>query len=410
MKKWNQGFCILIASLLAGCSGGLEFNGDGQATSIQPRATPVQHFPLPIETFDPQTQLYVVDTTVVANGRATASPQVAQPSWSEPATIPMPVDPAVFPTKTSTDIWRTSGSENRDFTPPAPTLIDEIDAWGGGTTRAGSMSMVTQWLLQQVDGQVRTDTPIDYDSTTFQSVAISIVGGTPTPPPAPGDQGSAQQSPIDAGVGPKPLPINSPAVIGSNNEHYTNAAVATMTPPTANEVEYAFSFHLTANYEAPPGLFFGKWIEADQENLFIESNRLFMSEAPLPFFYAADATTRVLGGIYIDRSAQDPYYVGVLLGHIVGVGVGLPQLAFIRPGISNGEEDLMNVNVEVDQLFFRTSGRRFQYVSEGLARMQNTRQFPLGSQERIDAEARSAAQWFDALGMRLKETTPGPLR
>lgn len=395
----------VLAIASAACDGGIKFNGDTGDTQINPRSTPINHFPLPVETFDIQSQQYYLDGAVIAGGRPAKVTAPGQPGWAMPATPPLPTDPSAFAIKASTDVWFAHGDrmagdmdDRDDGAGMGPNMMpDEVDIWGGSATRAGSMSYACQWLVQQVNGQPRTDGPINYDNVNFESIAISIADGE--------GAGVPIQARIDPGVGPLPLPNPNPGfTIGTSNSHWVNPAI---NMPAPNEVEYAI-----AVAPAAPPVLFTKWMEVDRENLFIEMLTDSVSEAPSAAYFAADGHLSGNGGVYINRIVQNEYYTGVILGHTIGCGVGVPETAFVRPGISNGEEDIMNVNVEIDQLFFITSGRRFQFTAEALIRMQNTPSYPLplNSPQRLAAEAVSTASWFDRRGLRLKETCPGPLR
>ncbi|MCA8938756.1 MAG: hypothetical protein KDB07_03045, partial [Planctomycetes bacterium] len=348
---------------------------------------------------------------VVFQGRNVASPPANQPQHSEPQTIALPVNPTSFVFKSGTDVWEMTGTLDRNA-----NMVIDLNERGGPPGMAGAMAMVCQWLIQNINGQPRTDVPLFYENAQFQSVAVTVIGHNPGTQAnsAPSGSAATRQSPVSARIGL--LGSQSPTQdVLTPNISALNASVGM--PGTHNHVEFAFGGGL-------PNILFGKFQESQQENFFIEDlTGVLTPDAPVPAYFDASGRAAVNGGIFTNLLPVNVvpqydanlnifwYYWGAVVGHMMGNGLGLNQVAFSVPGASsNGEEDLMNLNLETDVSFYATAGRRFQYTSEGLLHMQNTIRFPLGSQARADGEAASQSDPFDPAGTKRGETAPGPNR
>ena len=434
---------VVAAGVMAGCgSGGIAFNGDGEVQRILPRTLPLLHFPLPCESFDVVDQLWQLDSDVQLNGRDTKSPPgEAAPyyDWAEPVTEAMAdyLWPELFQPRDDTDVWFTQGTGNRD---PQPSPIDEGQYLGDERVRGAAMSYVAQWLMQTVDGQVRTDSPLLYDTQEYESIAISQDADEDPNTTPPHDSTILATSNVSETQLPNPVDprialfdhLQEGDVIETGN---INALYTPVTMPgTCNDIEWA------AGYYCPSSVLFGKYMEVKQENLFIECNGVgTLTEAPTNAYFTPSGRLSLPGGIYVDRLLQGfeisypnalqssitgvyatGYYAGGIQGHIIGVGVGVPQVAFVRPGVNNGEEDIMNVNIETDQVYYCYGNRRLQYTSDSLLIMQNVQNFPLtpeddGSFPRADALAlalnpTNTEGHLNLACIFMGETTPGPNR
>lgn len=414
-KSRGRGFAMALlvgsSAFLAACgSSGIEFNGSGSDARINPRSQPLVHFPLPIETFNQQTGAYEIDGAVIAVGRQVPSSKPGQLEWSEPVTAGLPGGITAFTYKSSTDVWEMHGVENRN-NPLTP--IDLTEFWGGQPVLAAAMSVVCQWMLQQVNGDRRTDMPVAFENVEFQSIDISLIGSVAPQGPTNGSN-NQRQSKVSPRIGERGK-LQAGEDVVTDNPKAANTAVNM--PGTANHIEFAFA----AN--APGPVLFSRWQEGPQENLFIESMNQTVTDSPTNGYFAASGTATMNGGIYVNRITPSVtpvynlninigfYYAAACLAHVIGCGHGLQQTAFVRPGTENNfEEDVMSKNVEVDQSYYITSGQRMNFTTEGLLHFQNSQRYPLGSSVRSDAALRSLIDPFDPTGLRMGETAPGPRR
>jgi hypothetical protein len=412
-------FAITFGSLaLAGCSGGIKFNGEDNSDRIQPRTTPINHFPLPLEVYDPLTNKYNIERATLLFGRTVATPKTSQPQYSEPVTDALPVAVNTFVFKQGTDVWDFTTIHDFIPTPIPDGLVDMTTAYGaqGQPYMAGAMSMLCQWLVQNVDGTERTDTPFINDNVEVESIGVTVASpGYSIPAPgilAASSTGDSRQRPIDAKIG----------VIGTTDPSktvYTQNAHATNTPTSMPGHSNQIDFTIT---NAPAALTYGAWRESAQENLFTEDNYNIMVDAPSSGYFNAQKKITMYGGVFIGRftapvaPVYDPnidiawYYIGVIAAQTFGVGTGLELTSFTRPGVSTEEEDLMNISVATDQVFFVSAGRRFQFTPESLLVMHNTSSLKIGSDTRLNADLLSLNNPFDRSGTRMRETAPGPKR
>jgi hypothetical protein len=395
---------------LAGCSGGIKFNGEDNSDRIQPRTTPIVHFPLPLEVYDPLTNKFNMDRATMLFGRLVATPKTSQPQYSEPVTDAMPTSPQAFVFKQGTDVWEFTSR----FDLNGNMVLDIVDSYGGSAAlyMAASMSMLCQWLVQNVDGTPRTDTPFNYNNVDLESIGITIFNANGLGTNAQSGTNDSRQRPIDSKIGP----------IGSTDPAktvYTSTAASSNTPTSMPGHSNQIEFSLT---NGPAALTYGAWREASQENLFVENNQNFMTDSPSSGYFNAQKKISMYGGFVMGRliaplaPVYDPnidigwYQIGVVCGQIVGLGTGLPLTSFTRPGVSSEEEDIMNISVATDQVFFQSAGRRFQYTPESMLMMHNTSSLKIGSDTRLNADLLSLNNPFDRSGTRMRETAPGPKR
>jgi|GEM_PF-6360714 len=422
---------VLLAMASCGSSG-LEFNGSGTNNQINPRTSQITHFPLPIETFRDQKepQVWEIDRDVRLNGRAmpnvTLNDEQNLPPWAHPQTAAMPVTPGVFTIKANTDIWDMIDTD--EFPTPPNMVADRIDAGFNNQATAEAMSVICQWLVQDVTGNPRNDTPIVYENLQFEAIPFSITLNSNISPAAPGFAGRQFQYPVSTRITPGGTqnPPADPVFTANPNSNLWGPALDGIIVPGQTMPGLANSIKMGSG-NMPPALLYATWAEARAENLFIEASNGALVDVPIPAYFSATGRATVSGGCMVLRldgnveasystgQGQTPmqiafYYLAVVIAHQVGIGVGVPEVAFVRPGVSNGEEDVMNVNVQLDMSFYVAAERRFQFTSEGLLHMQNTNSYPLGSAERAFAQSQSFMDQFNTQGILMNETMPGPRR
>jgi len=401
------------AFFMAGCTGGIEFNGTDNSNRINPRTTPIKEFILPIEAYNATDNTWELDRATILFGRLAANPPTSQPQYSQPETAALPQNPTSFVFKTGTDIWEITAAEDRN----GNMIVDMNDKYGGTANRAfaGAISMVCQWMAQQVDGTPRTDTPFTYDNVQIESLPITIFNSGGIGAGALSSTNNQQQRPVDARIGMfGQLQPNQDVVTQNKNA----LLLPVSSPGRTNQVEMSFGGAALGG----PSITMGSWLEAPQENYFIESNRQFMLNFPTAGYFATSAESAHFGGVYINvvnspfNNVYDPstevsfYHLGALMGHCIGRGIGLPSIAFVRPGTSTGQEDIMTSSLLFDITFYQATGRRFQYTPEAFLIMRNTSTMPIGSAARSEAELRSQQDPFDIQGTGRRETLPGPKR
>jgi hypothetical protein len=402
-----------------GCAGGLEFNGTDNSDRINPRTTPIRPFALPIEAYNPLESEYQIDRATVLFGRQVAGAPGGAVQFAHPATDAMPQNPTAFVFKAGTDIWEITGDVDRFPTPIPNGIADVADAYGAPTSMnpnqavAGMISVVCQFMAQNVDGTPRSDTPFTYDNVEIESIPITIFNSNGIASAALSATRNRQQRPVDARIGPFGALQPGEDVVSQNK----NAVLQPVSSPgRTNEISLGIvgsPFTMAA------------WLEAPQENLFIESNWSFpgvLDGVPVTAFFNMFGLGSLPGGVYVNRTripfnpTYEPnldisfYHNGVLISHAIGRGVGIPSVAFIRPGVSSRQEDIMNASVLLDIVFFQTAGRRMQFTPEAFLVMRNTSSLPIGSAARFEAVDRSLQDPFHPQGINMRETLPGPKR
>ncbi len=401
---------------ITGCSGGLDFNGTDNSDRVNPRTTPIRPFALPIEVYNTLESEYRLDRDVILQGRPAANPPGGALPWSHPATDQMPQNPTAFVYKQGTDIWEVTADVDRNLN----LVLDMVEAYsvanamGPNQAMAGMISTVCQFMVQNVDGTPRTDTPFTYDNVELESMPITIFNSGGLGAGALSATRNSQQRPVDPRIGLFGSLQPGEDVVSQN----PNAALQPVSSPgRTNEISLGIVGSAFTQ---------GSWLEAPQENMFIESNwsasGAAMVGTPVTAFFNIYGVANIPGGVYINRTLRpflpvynqtldiSFYHNGVLIAHSIGRGIGVPSVSFIRPGVSSRQEDIMNASILLDIVFFQTAGRRLQYTPEAFLIMRNTSNLPIGSAERFEAEDRSLQDPFAPLGANMIETLPGPKR
>ena len=353
--------------LLAGCSpGGIIFNGVAQVEQFPVRKTPIVHYNLPSEWYNPTTQKIEIDSALLpVNDLGFA--ELAAPGH---------------------DLWMMRYHDGCTDNPTCPTAPIPDWRWthdiyktpGPGWPSTGNimiagycMSFQNQWFLRDLDGSAFTGTPpVEYENIEYSSMVISIhewaQGVSPIsqtfsfiPPYA------AQQEP------------GLPSTFDANN-------VPRVQLPVNNILEWQYN-----GVGAPAGLLGSAWREAPAKNNHIESNIMALQQVPAPDYFGGGGPINAGGGVYMKRysdawqgtttgvgSLIDPddavlysYYLAAIGNHLIGYGVGLVDSSFALPGVADGQEDIMNISVIFDLSAFIAAGKQFQFVTEDCLRMQD---------------------------------------
>lgn len=390
-------------ALLSGCgSGGIVFNGERQIDQFPVRKTPIIHFNLPSET-DPVTGNYDLkwDSLPMVASAFSVLPFPGHDWWAMDMFSPNPGvgggicsdnptcrTPAEVPDWQFThDIYKTPGPGW-----PNPNVTTSVANPANRFIAAWVLSLQNQWFLREPDGSSRVaatpgDPPVHYEALGFASMAISIheIGVTTLPPQPLNDYTPALLG--NPAIAPQ-QEVGDPATVGANN-------VARISVPVNNLVSFGYN-----GVGAPQGLLAAGWREFPAENTKIETvvsafpgtnGAMNLVNVPVPDYFGGGGPISCGGGIFQKRFSDGwqqttggtsstvnindglvySYYLAAVANHVIGYGLGLIDSSFALPGVVDNEENIMNISVIFDLTAFIAAGKKFQFVSEDLLRMQD---------------------------------------
>lgn len=394
MKRVALFLACGVVGLLAGCgSDGIVFNGVKQVEQFPVRKTPIVHFNLPSEVFDPVTGDASVDVMSFLPLGPNTFTELSSPGhdlWSN----------LLRGTDVNGDMvedwyqivsgdpgtWLVYGAEWPD------TAVQQAPYPGLGTVPAQdyiewwSLSLMNQWFLRDIDQQPRVaqvpgDPPISYEGAGFSSMAISL------------HEAAAATSPYS------PLWVNNTPGVPAQQETTMNTPPGTglngnirVNPPMNNFLHWLPN-GLLAN-DPFIGLLAIGWWEPPAENIHIETIGGGLQRVPAPDYFSAGGFIDAVGGIYLtayidlwrgvtetaggaapvvdrDDGVLFSYYLAVIAAHQVALGIGMANSSFALPGVVNNQEDIMNESVLMDMTAFIAAGKEFNFVLEDLLRMQD---------------------------------------
>jgi hypothetical protein len=382
MRRVAALIAVGVVGLLAGCgSDGIIFNGLRQVEQFPVRKTPIVHYNLPSEMTDPVTGDNWVDVTLFTSlnimpGTFTEQATPGHDLWAQDFYTTCTDNPTCPPPNVpipdfiyTTENYKVPGASWPDASVTSSGIAPSIyiGAW--------TLSLQHQWFLREINGSVIVPTvvgnpPVQYESVSFSSMAISIVeraqavtGGTQL-------SVAGQQEAIPAG----------PTSIGANG-------IEQIVVPASNFLDFAFN-----GEGAPAGLLAAAWREKPAENKHIETNFRALQGVPVPDYFGGGGPITAGGGVYhqrfsdnwqqttagtnstidIDDGVNYSYYLAAVGNHLIGYGLGMVDSAFALPGVVNNQEDIMNLSVVLDMTAFIAAGKEFQFVVEDLLRLQDT--------------------------------------
>jgi hypothetical protein len=387
-------FAVGTLAIVAGCSAdGIIFNGEGQIEQFPIRSTPVVHYNLPSEVFDPGRNRMVLDINSF-DGIAVGTFIERSPGYdlwpqffttfscSDNPTCGTPAPVADFPFSMAVTIpgengpiWPPSG----DFPHPSITTSTTpasvfIAAW--------TLSLMNQWFLRDVNGSALQPpfpgaAPVTYESVRFGSMPISIHEAAAANV---GYSSTFQDSP------PRSLhqETGDPNTFGANGHRRVQT-------PLSNGITWAYE-----GGGAPPSIAGLGWREAPAQNTHIEVNTstpgpggngmLMMANVPAP----GGGSLNFGGGVYTIRyvilwaqitdgnsviQTNDgmtfSYYLGAIGCQLMGYGLGLRAHSGFTAGAFDKQDDIMNQSIMQDMSFLLAPGHQLQFVVEDLLRMQD---------------------------------------
>jgi hypothetical protein len=386
-------FGTLVA--LAGCSDGIEFNGQGQVQQFPIRTTPVVHYNLPSEIFDPVKGRMVLDIDSFDGVTVQSFVEQSTPghdlwvqfmvsmSCSDNPTCPTPAPAPDFIVAMATTV---NGPSGRIWPPagdfPHPSITTTSAAPASVYIAAWTLSLMNQWFLRDVDGAALQPpfpgaAPVTYESVRFGSMPISIhealnanIGFSDT----------FTQSPSRT----LHQETGDPATFGANGHRRVQ-------PPISNGITWAYN-----GAGAPTAVSALGWREAPARNTHIEVNTstpnpggiglLVMDSVPAPgggeiSFGGGVFTMRyvtlwaqVTEGNSVIRTSDGmtfSYYLGAMGCQLMGYGLGLRAHSGFTAGANNKQDDIMNQSIVQDMSFLLAPGHQLQFVVEDLLRMQD---------------------------------------
>ncbi|MCB9932425.1 MAG: hypothetical protein H6841_03295 [Planctomycetes bacterium] len=382
MKRVAVLIAVGVVGLVAGCgSDGIVFNGVKQVDQFPIRKTPIVHYNLPSEVTDPVTGDHSVDVTAftsinLAPATFTEQATPGHDLWAEEFYATCTDNPTCPPPNTpvpdfiyTTQQYKPPGADWPDPTVtslgPPPSFF--IGAW--------TLSLQHQWFLRDVDGTALApamvgNPPVQYESVSFSSMAISIVEATQQTTPGTQLPVPGQQEAIPAG----------PTGVGANG-------IEQIVVPASNFLDFAFN-----GEGAPAGLLGAAWRESPAQNKHIETSYRVLQGVPAPDYFGGGGPITSGGGLYhkrfsdhwqqttgganstidMDDGVNYSYYLAAVGNHLIGYGLGLVDSSFALPGVINNQEDIMNLSVILDMTAFIAAGKEFQFVVEDLLRLQDT--------------------------------------
>lgn len=371
--KFNKRFVLgLLALAMAGCGGGgVEFNGRADHKQYDVRRTPIIHYNLPSEVIDPVTGVPVLDISgwLAIDLKFEDFPERSSPGHDLWAQGMDPANPN-GPWRQTHDVYKTSGAGW-----PSPLVntqhrpaCEYIAAW--------TLSIQNQWFLRDIDGAEISPpavgmAPVRYEGYDFASMKISIheAGSAASP---------FSQLLLANPATPAQQEVGDPATVGLNN-------VQRVAAPCNNLLAW------NGIVSAPQGLLGACWREAPGVNKHIETNLGMMVGVPAPDYFGGGGPIQCTGGVYMRRFVDNwvqttsgtastinlndgvtySYYLASIGTHLMGWGLGLKDSSFAVPSAITDEEHLMNTSVVFDLTAFIALGKRFQFLSNDLLKLQD---------------------------------------
>ena len=364
-----------VVLALAGCgSGGIVFNGVGQAEQYPIRKVPITHYNLPSEMFDPQSLEPSLDETTMIS--VTAGTFIQRPighdMWGMDMLGGVLTDNPGVPQGIPDWVWQVS------------ILHPVSGAWKDFKVAPYTLSFQNQWFLRDVTGApfvsaVPGEAPITYENLGYSSMPISIydwatVGGLAVQPSW-NLAINAFTSPVQQEIEPDP-----------NFNTFDSRNIPRVHLPVTNFVYWGYN-----GAGAPEGLLAMGWQEKPALNEMIEANFGVMNGPPVPEYFGGGGTVSGGGGVYCGDYGESweqttngnsslvsyndtmtySYFMAAIGNHVIGYGLGLIDSSFAIPGVINSEENIMNLSVIFDLSAFIAAGKHFQFVPEDLIRMQD---------------------------------------